>query len=74
MRKYKYYAIWSDNNHRFGNPKNAYSGMKIGFPDIMIEARNLNHAFELIAIINNLMKGKDREELRQVLIEHGWEL
>jgi len=74
MRKYKYYAIWSDNNHKFGNPKRSYSGMKIGFPDIMIEARNIYHADELIAIINNLMKEKDREELRQVLIEHGWEL
>lgn len=60
----KYYSIWSDNLHKFGEPSPLPSrGVLIDFPDIIIYADNLERARERINLINIEAQGKNREDL-----------
>jgi len=64
-RMFWYYAIWSDNLHKFGSPnripRDTLPG-SIKFPDVIFGAKNMADAYLLIFRLNREIRGKTREE------------
>jgi len=66
----RYHAYWSDNMHAFGTPHILPKGASIEFPDVFVDASNIEEAKRKIEILNKEAKGKDREDVNlNVLFE-----
>lgn len=60
-----YYAMWKDIEHRFGEPRPYDFTFSIRFPNIVLEARNLEEAKTRIMTINSKTKGLDRFDFKK---------
>jgi hypothetical protein len=60
-----YMTIWSDNNHCFGIPFSTVKGAR--YPDLAFHSPNLASAKEMVAKLNSLLEGHDREDLINLL-------
>lgn len=55
-----YYALWNEKEHRFDEPLLYDFALKIEYPNLVFEARNLKEAVVKIEAVNNEIKGIDR--------------
>ena len=60
-----YYAIWKENEHRFGEPIPYDYTFPIGFPNIVLREKSPEEAKAEIEVINNKAKGIDRFDFKR---------
>ena len=65
-----YCAFWNEGEHIFKEPVTYDFTYPVGFPNIIINAKDMQEAKEKIELINNKAKGKDRFDFdtRRILL------
>ena len=63
----RYYSYWSDNNHKFNDPhRMTWNEDESVFPDVIFEARNIAEAKAKIDLLNQAIRGAERERFNAV--------
>ncbi|MDQ1280938.1 MAG: hypothetical protein QG670_2201 [Thermoproteota archaeon] len=65
-----YCAFWDEGEHRFKEPVTYDFTYPVGFPHIILNAKDMQEAKEKIELINIKAKGKDRFDFdtRRILL------